>query len=191
MLEKNFVEVYDKFKLNFYRRVFELVREREGSLSAMEAFSLEVIKMLDEPTVGQFADFLNISQSNATYKVNSLIRKGYLERQNSSVDRREYHLVLSEKFYNENFRKELTVDALAERVFLSRYHFMRLFKAQTGSTVHAYIRQKRLMNAARLIREGMSAGKAAAESGFADYSAFHRAFRESFGTSPGKLAGRK
>lgn len=100
MLEKNFVEVYDKFKLNFYRRVFELVREREGSLSAMEAFSLEVIKMLDEPTVGQFADFLNISQSNATYKVNSLIRKGYLERQNSSVDRREYHLVLSEKFYN-------------------------------------------------------------------------------------------
>ena len=66
MLEKNFVEVYDKFKLNFYRRVFELVREREGSLSAMEAFSLEVIKMLDEPTVGQFADFLNISQSNAT-----------------------------------------------------------------------------------------------------------------------------
>lgn len=79
MLEKNFVEVYDKFKLNFYRRIFELVREREGSLSAMEAFSLEVIKMLDEPTVGQFADFLNISQSNATYKVNSLIRKGYLE----------------------------------------------------------------------------------------------------------------
>ena len=62
MLEKNFVEVYDKFKLNFYRRIFELVREREGSLSAMEAFSLEVIKMLDEPTVGQFADFLNISQ---------------------------------------------------------------------------------------------------------------------------------
>ena len=100
MLEKNFVEVYDKFKLNFYRRIFELVREREGSLSAMEAFSLEVIKMLDEPTVGQFADFLNISQSNATYKVNSLIRKGYLERQNSAVDRREYHLVLSEKFYN-------------------------------------------------------------------------------------------
>ena len=94
-------------------------------------------------------------------------------------------------YINENFHKELTVDALAERVFLSRYHFMRLFKAQTGSTVHAYIRQKRLMNAARLIREGVSAGKAASESGFADYSAFHRAFRESFGTSPGKLAGRK
>ena len=99
MLEKSFIEVYDKFKLQFYRKVFELVRERDGSLSAMEAFSLEVIKMLDEPTVGQFADFLNISQSNATYKVNSLIKKGYLERENSQSDRREYHLILSEKFY--------------------------------------------------------------------------------------------
>ena len=100
MLDKSFVEIYDKFKLKFYRSVFELVREREGSLSAMEAFSLEVINMLSEPTVGQFADFLNISQSNATYKVNSLIKKGYLERQNSQTDRREYHLVLSEKYHN-------------------------------------------------------------------------------------------
>ena len=100
MLEKNFKEVCEKFELIFFRRVFEKVRERDGSLSAMEAFSLEVIYLLDEPTVGQFADFLNISQSNATYKVNSLIRKGYIERLNSQVDRREYHLVLSEKFLN-------------------------------------------------------------------------------------------
>ncbi len=99
MIEKSFTEVYDKFKLQFYRRVFDQVHERDGSLSAMEAFSLEVIFMLDKPTVGQFADFLKISQSNATYKVNSLMKKGYLERQNSATDRREYHLVLSEKFY--------------------------------------------------------------------------------------------
>ncbi|MBR5343890.1 MAG: winged helix-turn-helix transcriptional regulator [Oscillospiraceae bacterium] len=99
MIEQSFIEVYDKFKLQFYRRVFDQVRERDGSLSAMEAFSLEVIFMLDKPTVGQFADFLKISQSNATYKVNSLMKKGYLERHNSSTDRREYHLVLSEKFY--------------------------------------------------------------------------------------------
>lgn len=99
MLEENFNEVYDKFKLEFYRGVFEIVRERDGSLSAMECFALEIIRMLDKPTIGQFADFLNISQSNATYKVNSLIKKGYLERENSQTDRREYHLILSEKYY--------------------------------------------------------------------------------------------
>jgi len=100
MLEKNFTSVYEKFELQFFRRVFEHVCERDGSLSATEAFSLEVIHLLGEPTVGRFADFLNISQSNATYKVNSLIKKGYIVRQNSQTDRREYHLVLSEKFHN-------------------------------------------------------------------------------------------
>lgn len=79
MLQDNFLEVYDKFKLEFFRRIFELVREREGSLSAMEAFSIEIIHALNEPTIGRFAEFLNISQSNATYKVNNLIKKGYLK----------------------------------------------------------------------------------------------------------------
>ncbi len=100
MIEENFRSVFNKFELHFFQKIFDLVREREGSLSAMEAFSLEVIDMLGSPTVGQFADFLNISQSNATYKVNSLMKKGYLERQNSVTDRREYHLVLSEKYYH-------------------------------------------------------------------------------------------
>ena len=100
MLEQSFIEVYEKFKVQFYRKIFEKVKERDGSLSAMEGFSLEIIRALKEPTVGQFADFLNISQSNATYKVNSLIKKGYLVRQNSTTDRREYHLVLSDKYYS-------------------------------------------------------------------------------------------
>ena len=90
-------------------------------------------------------------------------------------------------YINENFREELSVDELADSVFLSKYYFMRLFKAQTGTTVYAYVRQKRLMNASRLIREGVPAAKAASDSGFGDYSAFHRAFKASFGSSPGKL----
>lgn len=90
-------------------------------------------------------------------------------------------------YINEDLSRDLSVEALAERAFLSKYHFMRLFKAQTGQTVHDYVRQKRIMNAARLIREGTPAAKAASDSGFGDYSAFHRAFTESFGISPGKL----
>ena len=90
-------------------------------------------------------------------------------------------------YINDNLTKELSIDELASRTYLSRYHFMRLFKAQTGYTVHNYIRQKRLTLAARLIREGMSASHAAAECGFTDYSAFHRAFTSTFGVSPGKI----
>ena len=116
MLEKNFTEVYEKFELQFFRKVFEKVRERDGSLSAMEAFSLEVIYLLGEPTVGQFADFLNISQSNATYKVNSLIKKGYILKENSDVDRREYHLRLTDKYYGYNGLMRSYVDTVMQRI---------------------------------------------------------------------------
>ncbi len=90
-------------------------------------------------------------------------------------------------YINENLSSELSIDDMAALCYLSRYHFMRLFKAQTGCTVHNYIRQKRLVLAARLIREGMSASAAAAECGFSDYSAFHRAFTQTFRVSPGKI----
>ena len=116
MMESSFIEVYDKFKLEFFRRIVELVREREGSLSAMEAFSIEVIHALHEPTVGQFAEFLNISQSNATYKVNNLIKKGYLIRQNSETDRREYHLILSDKYYGYTDIMRSYVDTVVGRI---------------------------------------------------------------------------
>ena len=117
--------------------------------------------------------------------VNRLSVSASIPRGEDAVSDPKIELALS--YINENLSRDLSVDTLCDHVFLSRYHFMRLFKAQTGMTVHAYVRQKRLIQAARLIREGTPAVRAAAESGFADYSAFHRAFREVFGTSPGRL----
>ena len=116
MLEENFIEVYDKFKMEFFRRLFSLVREREGSLTAMEAFSVEVIHQMNAPTISQFADFLGISQSNATYKVNSLIKKGYIVKENSDIDRREYHLKLSEKYYQYSGLMKSYVDTVMDRM---------------------------------------------------------------------------
>ena len=59
--------------------------------------------------------------------------------------------------------------------------------ACTGTTAHAYVRQRRLLAAARLIRNGTPAGQAAAACGFGDYSSFCRAFRSAFGTRPSEL----
>lgn len=90
-------------------------------------------------------------------------------------------------YINENLTSDLSVEFLAEQAYLSKYYFMRLFKAQTGSTVHAYVRQRRLLHAAHLIRTGVSVNKAASDSGFTEYSTFFRAFRECFGINPGQL----
>lgn len=85
---------------------------------------------------------------------------------------------------NANLTEPLSVDALAARCYLSRYYFMRLFRAATGYSVHSYIQQKRLSAAAERLDAGQNATEAAMESGFSDYSAFLRAFRKSFGQSP-------
>ena len=100
----------------------------------------------------------------------------------------------------EEMRFEVVILSGAERVVeglpseaclhlgaLFQYHFMRLFKEETGESVHAYVRQRKLLNAARLIREGMKTTEAAELNGFQDYSVFYRAFKETFGTAPGQL----
>lgn len=98
MLEKTFHEIYMKFKLNFYKNIFRTVNKSGNRLSATEAFSVEVIYAMRRPTIREFADFVNISQPNATYKVNSLVKKGYINKVNSEADKREYHLEVTQKF---------------------------------------------------------------------------------------------
>ena len=49
MIEDSFTSVFDKFKFQFFRKIFESVRERDGSLSAMEAFSLEAFILITKP----------------------------------------------------------------------------------------------------------------------------------------------
>lgn len=100
MLNEIFQEVYSKFKLNFYRGIFSRVHDRLGSLNVTEAFAVEAIYALREPTIGEFAEAIGISQPNATYKINSLISKGYVEKVNSDTDKREYHLKVTQKFLN-------------------------------------------------------------------------------------------
>ena len=88
------------------------------------------------------------------------------------------------RYIGEHLEEELSVEQLAGQIYVSKYHFMRRFKAETGVTVHQYVTQKRLFRAAALLRAGVPAVRAAEESGFEDYSTFVRAFRKAFGKTP-------
>ena len=80
MLGETFAQLFRKYRLFCYRKLFAAVREKPGSLSATEAFSADIIHLLGSPTVSQFAETIGISQPNATYKVNQLVSKGYLNK---------------------------------------------------------------------------------------------------------------
>ena len=88
------------------------------------------------------------------------------------------------KYINRNLSENLSIDQLAERFFLSKYHMMRKFKNETGYTIHNYITSKRLLMARALISQGMPVMKAAQASGFHDYTTFVRAYKKQFGKAP-------
>ena len=98
MLQDSFSKVYTKFKMHFYQKMFEKLQERETSLTTVETFCMEIIYALDKPTEAQFADMANISSPNAAYKINNLVKKGYLKKVQSEEDKREYHLEVTQKY---------------------------------------------------------------------------------------------
>ena len=98
MLEQMFVAVYTKFKLHFYQEIFSRFQDREASLTTVETFAMETIQALGAPTVSEFASFMKISPPNAAYKINSLVRKGYIKKIRSQQDKREYHLQVTQKY---------------------------------------------------------------------------------------------
>lgn len=98
--EAQFLKIFHRLRLASYRELFRQLHERDGSLSATEAFSIDVIYLLDRPRLSDFAEYLGISQPNATYKVNSLTAKGYLEKLNPPEDRRTCRLQVTQKFRN-------------------------------------------------------------------------------------------
>ena len=100
MLEKAFNDVYTKFKLHFNQNVFQRFATREATLTTVESFCMEGIMAMGEPTIAEFSRMMQISTPNAAYKIGSLVRKGYVEKIQSTTDRREYHLRPTQKYIN-------------------------------------------------------------------------------------------
>ena len=100
MLQHAFFNVYTKFKVHFYQEIFQRFQTREANLTTVETFCVETIQALGSPTVNEFATFMRISPPNATYKINSLVKKGYIRKVRSAEDRREYHLEVMPKYFD-------------------------------------------------------------------------------------------
>lgn len=99
MLDKLFNDVYEKFKLEFYKSIFKRFEDREASLTPIEILCVEVINALERPTITELTQFMGTSQSNMAYRVSNLLEKGYIKKIQSKEDKRQYYLEPTEKFY--------------------------------------------------------------------------------------------
>lgn len=90
-------------------------------------------------------------------------------------------------YIGEHLTGEISVDGLADRFYVSKYHLMRTFKKETGYTIHRYITEKRMILAKEKLLSGSPAVKVSEECGYSDYSTFLRAFSQNTGMTPSEF----
>lgn len=92
-------------------------------------------------------------------------------------------------FLNAHVQSHLQLEQISSAVHLSPYHLCRVFKQNTGMTLHQYIRRLRLFNAAEQILENPNTrlDLLALEYGFSNHGNFSTAFRQTFGINPSTL----
>ena len=90
-------------------------------------------------------------------------------------------------YIDENLHRELTLDAIADRFFFSKFYLSRLFKRCMNMTPHAYITERRLLLAKQLLAEGILPTEVCKRCGYTDYSVFYRSFKKFYGIAPGKF----
>lgn len=89
---------------------------------------------------------------------------------------------------HERFADTLRLDELAQKVAMSKCHLVHLFHKELGMPPHAYQIHLRVIEARRLVADGMPLGEVACVAGFADQSHLTRLFKRVVGIPPGQYA---
>ncbi len=87
-------------------------------------------------------------------------------------------------YINLHYSEPLSLDQLAELVYVSKYHLSHEFNRQVGTSVYRYIQKKRLLIARQLLAQGSKPNEVYTACGFGDYAGFYRAFKGEYGVSP-------
>lgn len=103
----------------------------------------------------------------------------------SNIDEKYKGILRIQQYIDENFKKDLTLDSIASRFYISKYYLAHSFKNITGFTIKQYILLKRIAYAKnQLYFTNKSITDIAMECGFNSQSNFIRTFKQKEGTTP-------
>ncbi|HET7314633.1 AraC family transcriptional regulator [Salinisphaera sp.] len=90
-----------------------------------------------------------------------------------------------EAFIDRHLDQSLTIDDLCSQVWLSKYHFCRLFKSTYAETPRNFVQRRRIAKACRLLRETeCSVTEIALMTGLSINGGFSRCFKSHTGLTP-------
>ena len=102
--------------------------------------------------------------------------------------RYSYEVKEALEYIRKHYAEKITVEELAEHLEISKGHFSRIFKQQTGVPFVKYLNQYRVDRAEELIRNtNLKVYEIAEKAGIQDYTYFTQVFRSIKGISPSEL----
>jgi AraC-like DNA-binding protein len=92
----------------------------------------------------------------------------------------------AQSLLQERFRERYRLEDVARELYVSPFHLCRLFKQETGMSMHRYVNRLRLREALEGLADGVNLTELALSLGFSCHSHFTNAFRKEFGLPPGE-----
>lgn len=191
--ERFILWIQDNLQESLLTACFEKARERSFNLIRLNSrfqerlkdilYELEASRNTDAFCSDLLADCL--FRQFLIYINRIFLEKSYIHDHHSYTYDSQIETLV--RYINEHLDSDLSLQTLAQKYYLSKYHMMRKFKEETGYTMHSYINSKRLLLARSLIEDGLPVMKAASQSGFHDYTTFVKAYKKQFGSAPTKL----
>lgn len=90
----------------------------------------------------------------------------------------------AKQYILKNYDKSLTLQELAQAVYMNPTYLSMLFKEQVGTTYIKFLTSVRLEHARELLERGMKVSAVSAQVGFHDTRHFSEVFKKTFGVTP-------
>jgi AraC-like DNA-binding protein len=147
-----------------------MIQYIEETYSKYQSVSLDRVRLL----FGELLLYLN--------EILHLIPEDNSKELLTSSDRHIYEIV---NFINKEYINKITLDALADRFFISKYYLCRMFKKTMGLSIIEFINTKRISETAFLLQNTNKAiSEIAISVGFNSQAFFIKLFKRIYGMTP-------
>ncbi len=189
--QREFLHIYPGFLKKFPEVLDKLYSRKSGYFNCIPAELVEKYKIsrifrgIEEYCKNPIpeTDFMVLTYSLQLIGIiNQILREESENSSKKSLPNKKANSICD--YIDEHYSEDITVDTIANAVFMSSGYASRMFKKETGMTIKAYLNMRRITQAKNLIMEGYKATNIFTYCGFLDYSTFYRSFIKFVGMTP-------
>ncbi|MDR3007867.1 MAG: AraC family transcriptional regulator [Sphingobacterium sp.] len=185
------------FKENFWGNDFinlpenksikDLIRVSKRGISLLESSRLKTVQLIDAILAAtgttRIIHLLEILQYISAEEQHDLLTSPTFTIQLQDQDANRMQLAM--QYIGENYRDQIRLQELASLTGMTPNSFCRYFKSQIGKTLFQFLIEMRVKTACNLLIENKQTVKQICfESGFQNFSSFHKYFKNVTGTTP-------